>query len=352
MLKISSIILFICGCAFFLMGSESALPYEQHPLKFTTPKGWPKPVYNFKKNPLTQEGFDLGKKLFYDGRLSKNGEISCGSCHQSFAAFANLDHDLSHGINDQFSIRNAPSLANVAWMKEMHWDGAINHIEVQPLAPLTDPKEMGETLDSVLLKLKNDTTYIRMFQQAFGTPEINSQRLLKAIAQFVGSMVSSNSRFDRYKKGEIKLTDYELRGYVHFKKHCSTCHKEPLFTDNAFHNNGLPLNKLKDFGRMKVTGSSRDSLTFKTPTLRNVQVSYPYMHDGRIYSLSQAIDHYTNGIDTTSTVLDFRLKSKINLNKKEKMELVYFLYTLTDSSFLKDQRFAAPQPINLIHQHP
>jgi cytochrome c peroxidase len=339
------------GVSVLLIGSESAIPFEQHPISFKVPKGWPKPIYKFKNNMLTEEGFELGKKLFYDGRLSKNGEFSCGSCHQPFAAFAHFDHDLSHGVNDQLSNRNAPALINVAWMKEMHWDGAINHIEVQPLAPITDPKEMGEQLDSVLQKLKNDTSYVRMFKEAFGTPEINSQKMLRALAQFVASLVSSNSRFDRFQRGEATLTNYELKGYQHFKTHCSSCHKEPLFTDNNFHNNGQKLNRFKDIGRMKVTGNPMDSLKFKTPTLRNVQITYPYMHDGHIYSLSQAIDHYAQGIDTGMINLDPALRKKIVLTKKEKMELVYFLYTLTDSSFINNPRFAAPRPLTIGHDH-
>ena len=311
------------------------------PLKFVIPKGWPKPSKNiFAKNKLTEEGFQLGRKLFYDGNLSKDGQVSCGSCHQPFAAFSNYDHDFSHGVNNTFSSRNAPSLANVAWMNELHWDGAINHLEVQPLAPITDPNEMGENLDSVLLKLQKDTSYIRMFKAAFGDPMINSQRMLKAIAQFVGSMVSSNSKYDKVMRGEATFKGYELNGYNTFKTHCASCHKEPLFTDNSFRNNGMPLNKKKDMGRFSVTGIKEDSLKFKVPTLRNVQVSFPYMHDGHFFSLYKVMDHYINGIDTTQKLLDPAFRKKINMSNKEKSELIYFLYTLTDSSFIKNPRFA------------
>src|SRR5438105_1293891 len=158
-------------------------------LSFTIPPGFSEPQYKFAGNPLTKEGFELGRKLFYDGKLSKDGNFACASCHQQFAAFCTFDHDLSHGFNNTFTTRNAPALFNLAWMKEMQWDGAINHIEVQPLSPMTAPNEMGENLDSVLIKLKADTPYRRMFKAAFGSNLINSQRMLKALSQFVGTII-------------------------------------------------------------------------------------------------------------------------------------------------------------------
>jgi cytochrome c peroxidase len=225
-------------------------------------------------------------------------------------------------------------------MNKLNWDGAINHIEVQPLAPMTAPNEMGESLDSVLLKLKKDTSYTRMFKAAFGDANITSQRMLKALSQFVGNLVSSNSKYDKVMRDEAKFTDYELRGYDIFKSNCASCHKEPLFTDNTFRNNGQQLNKLKDIGLQKITLNKEDSLKFKVPTLRNIQLTFPYMHDGHIYSLFKVIDHYTTDIDTTQINLDQSLKRKINISAKEKYDLVYFLYTLTDSSFIRNPRFS------------
>ena len=203
----TAILLLGIACLFVFF-TESNL--TSTPLKFEIPKGWPAPTKNtFSKNKLTEEGFQLGKKLFYDGRLSKDGEISCASCHQQFAAFSNYDHDFSHGINNSFTKRNAPALMNLAWMKEFHWDGAINHIEVQPLAPLTAKNEMGEQLDSVLMKLRNDTSYKRMFKAAFGDTIISSQRMLKALSQFTCNLISSNSKYDKLKRGETSFTEFE-----------------------------------------------------------------------------------------------------------------------------------------------
>lgn len=329
--------------SFFCISAQKEQPFQFYhpiPLTFDIPKGWPKPTVNiFSKNKLTEEGFQLGKRLFYDQRLSKDATISCASCHQQFASFANYDHDLSHGINNSLTTRNAPALINVAWMQRLHWDGAINHIEVQPLAPITAPNEMGESIKNVISKLQADSTYKKSFKAAFGDTAINSQRMLKALAQFVGCLVSADSKYDKVMRGEQKFTDYEERGYETFKANCNFCHKEPLFTDNTFRNNGLLLNKHNDIGLQKTTQLLADTLKFKVPTLRNVQLTLPYMHDGHIYSLSQVIEHYANGIDTASPNLDPSLKKKISLTPKQKMELLYFLYTLTDSSFIKNPRY-------------
>jgi cytochrome c peroxidase len=315
--------------------------YAPTPINLVIPPGWPKPTSNiYANNKLTEEGFQLGKKLFNDGRLSKDGEVSCASCHQQFAAFATFDHDLSHGVHNTFSTRNAPGLFNLAWMNELHWDGGINHIEVQPLFPLTAKNEMGETLDSVILKIKKDTAYKRMFKAAFGDASINSQRMLKAIAQFTGSLISANSKYDKVKRGEAVFTPFEEKGYEVFKAKCAACHKEPLFTDNDFHNNGLALNRFFDIGRQRITQLSSDSLKFKVPSLRNAQLTFPYMHDGRIYSIPQVIEHYRTGIITDQPTLDPLLRNRISMTNLEKNELVYFIYTLTDSSFTKNLRYA------------
>lgn len=321
---------------------DSLGSYRPTPLKFKIPKGWPKPPGNiFTKNKLTEEGFQLGRKLFHDNNLSKDGNVSCGNCHQQFAAFATFDHDLSHGVNNTLSKRNAPALFNLAWMKELHWDGAINHIEVQPLAPFTSPNEMGESLDSIVDKIKKDTSYLRMFKAAFGDKQVNSQRILKALAQFTGNLVSANSKYDKVKRGDAAFTSYEQRGYELYKINCASCHTEPLFTDHTFRNNGLPRKKTIDAGRYNVSGDSRDSFKFKVPSLRNIQVTYPYMHDGRIYSVPQVIDHYTTKMDTTQVNIDPLLHKRMRFTRQQKTDLTYFLYTLTDSTFLKDPRYGS-----------
>jgi cytochrome c peroxidase len=320
---------------------DIAPPYKPTPLKLIIPKGWPQPPKNiYANNPLTEEGFQLGKKLFYDGRLSKDGNFACASCHQQFAAFASYDHDFSHGFNNTFTTRNAPALFNLAWAPLLHWDGGINHIEVQPLSPLTAPNEMAENIDSVLIKLRKDTAYPKLFRAAFGTNIINSQRMLKALAQFTGSIVSYNSKYDKVQRGEATFTPAEQKGYDFFKAKCSGCHTEPLFTDNSFRNNGMAINSfLNDYGRMKITRNKNDSLKFKVPSLRNVTLTFPYMHDGRFYSIGNAIDHYRTGIITTQPTLDTALKNRIAMNNTEKNNLIYFLYTLADTTLTKSLRY-------------
>ncbi|MEO7960451.1 MAG: cytochrome c peroxidase, partial [Ginsengibacter sp.] len=216
------------------------------------------------------------------------------------------------------------------------------HIEVQALSPMTAPNEMAENIDSVLEKLRRDSIYLRMFRDAFGSKLVNSQRMLKALSQFVGSLVSADSKYDKVTKGEEVFNSAEARGYEIFKANCTNCHKEPLFTDNSFRNNGLAVNDyLKDYGRMRITGEPADSLKFMVPTLRNVSVTFPYMHDGRLYSLYNVVDHYRQGIQVSPT-LDSSLRNVKPFTEDEKQDLVYFLHSLNDTSFLKNKRFSQP----------
>ncbi|PVD53198.1 cytochrome-c peroxidase [Terrimonas sp.] len=310
------------------------------PIAFIIPDGFPQPVYTFENNQLTEQGFQLGKRLFYDGRLSKDGNFPCASCHQQFAAFATLDHPLSHGFDNQFTTRNAPGLFNVAWMKTLHWDGGINHIEVQPLAPIEAANEMAETIDNIITKLKADAGYRQMFKAAFGDEEINSQRMLKALAQFVAMIVSSDSKYDRVKKGQATFTIAEESGYKIFQAKCASCHTEPLFTDDSFRNTGLPVDDvLKDYGRMRITGDPADSLKFKVPSLRNIFATFPYGHDGRFYSVGAVIDHYRNSVISSATT-DPLVANKIPITDYEKLDLLSFLQTLTDSTLINNTRFA------------
>lgn len=312
------------------------------PIKFIVPQGWPQPAYDFKNNPLTQEGFALGRKLFYDGRLSKDGNFSCASCHQQFGAFATYDHNLSHGYNNSLTSRNAPALINMAWQKEFMWDGGINHLDLQPLAPMTAPNEMAETLDSIIFKLNKDAVYKNMFKAAFGSELINTKRMNKALSQFIVMIVSSNSLYDSVQRGQVKFTLSQQLGYNIFKQKCAACHAEPLFTDLSYRNIGLAVDPvLKDSGRMHITGKASDSLKFKVPSLRNVMLTFPYGHDGRFFSLFEVFDHYRNKVINGPTT-DSLVKNKLPLSNFEVGQLTSFLYTLTDSSVLKDKRFSPP----------
>lgn len=322
----------------FIKATNSFLP-KPTPVAFNIPKGWPQPVYDFSQNPLTEEGVALGMKLFYDERLSRDGTLSCASCHQQFAAFATFDHPLSHGIDNQFTKRNTPGLFNLAWRKEFMYDGSIMHLDAQPLAPLTAANEMGETVSNVIAKIKADKEYRSMFKAAFGDATINTQRMTKALSQFMLTMVSSNSKYDKVMRGEAVFTYLENEGYKTFKQKCASCHTEPFFTDFSYRNTGLALDTfLLDYGRMTIAGNASDSLKFMVPSLRNVRLTYPYMHDGRFYSLYDVLEHYNSRVSDGPTT-DSLVRNKIPLKSYEVTRLLSFLYTLTDSTFIKDPRF-------------
>lgn len=314
-------------------------------IQFKVPEGWPSPVYNFSDNPVTEDGFKLGRKLFYEQRLSRDNTISCGSCHQDFAAFANAAHPLSHGIDGLFGIRNAPGLFNLAWKSEFNWDGGVNHIEIQPFAPISNPVEMDEKLENIIKKLNDDALYRKMFKDAFGSEEINSQKIFKAITQFQGLMISNNSKYDKIARGEknVNFTESELRGLNLFtSKKCNSCHTPPLFSNFEYVNNGLSVNNiLLDSGRAHITANPSDRYKFKVPSLRNVALTSPYMHDGRFNTLYECLNHYRNEI-TNKENLHPILTNGINLSDSEINDLIDFLKTLSDFDFVKDKRFHDP----------
>jgi cytochrome c peroxidase len=316
-----------------------------HKQLFYQPKNFPKPVYNFKENNLSASKIELGRILFYDPILSKDNTISCASCHSPFAAFAHTDHALSHGINDRIGFRNSPALMNLAWQKTFMWDGAIHHLEMQALAPISNPLEMDEGISHVVKKLQASEQYPKLFYKSFGDSTITGQHTLKAIAQFLLTLVSANSKYDSVQRKEAIFTEQEKNGYVLFKKNCSSCHTEPLFSNYQFANNGLAMDtSINDFGRMRITQSAADSLLFKVPTLRNIEYTYPYMHDGRFKKLSQVLDHYTSGVMHTAT-LSKELREPLVLNANEKVDIIAFLLTLSDRSFVFNKQFGFPNKI-------
>ncbi len=309
-------------------------------IRFSVPQGWPQPVYDYSTNPLTTEGFVLGRKLFYDTRLSRNNTISCGSCHQQFAAFSHLDHAVSHGIDGLLGTRNAPGLYNLNWHPSFMWDGGVNHLEVQPLAPIDNPVEMDEDINNVVVKLQNDADYRRLFREAFGTETITTPLILKAMAQFQGMLVSANSKYDRYMKGETSLSSSELNGLNLFQQKCNSCHTAPLFTNFQYMNNGLD-SVFADAGRARITLLAADSGTFKVPSLRNVGLTRQYMHDGRFNTLEEVLDHYSSGVVNSSTI-SAGVVGGIPMTAQEKQDIIAFLKTLSDYSFINDRRFADP----------
>lgn len=312
---------------------------------FYIPAGWPKPTYDFSKNQLNQYKIDLGRVLFYDPILSKDSSVSCSSCHSPYNAFAHADHKLSHGIKDRVGNRNAPSLMHLAWQKNFMWDGAVHHLDVQALSPISNPLEMDESVGEVLKKLNRVKLYRELFFNAYRDSVANSERMLKSLSQFMLTLISADSKYDKVMSKQDSFTKQEENGYRIFKSNCSACHTEPLFSNYEYENNGLiPDEKLNDIGRARISLYPQDSFKFKVPTLRNLQYSYPYMHDGRFQNLQDVVNHY-NEEKFNHPSLSKKLKQKMNLTSKEKTDLIAFLLTLTDKSFIFNKNFGYPHSL-------
>lgn len=306
--------------------------------EFNLPSHFPEPTYDFSKNKITKEGFELGRKLFYDGILSRDGSTSCGSCHIQSSAFTHHGHDLSHGIDDLVGDRNAPAIMNMAWSPTFFWDGGVHELDLFAVAPIENPVEMDEQLDNVLNKLRNHKEYPKLFKNAFGVGEITTNNFLKALSQFQLALISANSKYDQYLLGDKNALNQEERlGLTIFEKKCGACHSGPLFTDFSFRNNGIL--HFGDLGRARITLQEEDEYKFKVPSLRNITLTAPYMHDGRFYTLEAVLNHYTDQI-TPSKNLDPLLTNNITLDDFEKKAIIAFLNTLTDKEFTTNRKFS------------
>jgi cytochrome c peroxidase len=326
--------------------SDDSDNYQNIPIDYQVPPNFPPLAYNMANNPLTEKGFELGKKIFYDGRLASDGVISCGFCHIQEDAFTHHGHTFSHGVGDGIGTRNAPPIQNMAYQTQFFWDGAADHIELLSMAPISNELEMNGNIIDIIAMMKNDSEYKKLYKQAFEDGEINSENMLKALAQFMTMLTSSNSRFDKYRRNETggSLTSEELAGYALFNQKCASCHATDLFTDNSFRNNGLPINpSINDVGRYRLTELEQDKYKFKVPSLRNIEKTAPYMHDGRFYTLEAVLNHYSSGVSNTQN-LDASLNNSgtlgIPLSATEKTQLIAFLKTLTDTEFLTNPKFA------------
>jgi cytochrome c peroxidase len=311
---------------------------------FSKPDNFPEPVYDVKNNPVTKEGFELGRQLFYETALSRDKSISCGNCHVQSSGFTQHGHDLSHGIDDQLGTRNSPPIMNLAWSKSFMWDGGVFHLELFPLSPITNPVEMDEKMDNVLAKLRAKKEYQSQFLAAYGDTAITGKRVFNALTQFMLMCISCDSKYDSVmRKSGPKFTDVEQKGYQLFHNNCSNCHAEPLFTDGSYRNNGLDHTYNLDSGRQAITLDINDRFKFKVPSLRNNAYTAPYMHDGRFTTLDQVLDHYSSGIKDSHT-LDTLLRKNgvygIPLTSEERIALKAFLKTLNDKHFITREDLA------------
>ncbi len=336
-------VLFVFSCS----DNSKLAKYEPVQMEVELPSNFPEINYNLENNPVTEAGFELGKNLFYEGRLSSNNAIDCAFCHEQAFAFTHHGHNLSHGVNGGIGKRNAQPIQNLAFQSSFMWDGAASHLDLQPIIPITSELEMGESLSNVVEKLKSDSYYQDQFTKAFEDGEVNTENILKALSQFMVVMISSNSKYDKYVRaeGNVTLTAIELDGLNTFQNKCSSCHATDLFTDHSFRNNGLPINpQLNDKGRFDILENLDDLYKFKVPSLRNIEKTYPYMHDGRFSTLEVVLDFYDSGMVDNGNVDDEFLREDgtygITLTEYEKESIIAFLKTLTDYEFLEDERFS------------
>ncbi|MGB4772312.1 MAG: cytochrome c peroxidase [Chitinophagaceae bacterium] len=307
---------------------------------FQQPSHFPAPAYRMANNPVTEEGFELGRKLFYETKLSADNTISCGTCHIQTSAFTHHGHSVSHGIFDRLGTRNSPPIMNLAWNTSFMWDGGIVDLDLQSVAPITNHLEMDETLENVLNKLRNSSEYPALFKRAYGSSEITTSGFLKALSQFMVMCVSAKSKYDSVvnKLGPVFTAD-EAEGYAIVKQKCTPCHVEPLFTDHSFRNNGISVSNVNDQGRYLITQRDTDMYKFKVPSLRNLAFTKPYMHDGRFLELDAVLDHYSSQVQQTPN-LDPMLSKGIPLTQDERRKVSAFLNTLNDRSFIFDKRFS------------
>ena len=346
-------LIFLASCS--KSGDEEPEEYIPTPLSLEVPAFFEEsilaPVMPA-NNPLTVEGVALGKKLFFDPILSGNNQISCASCHSPQMSFTD-NLQFSEGINNGIGTRNSMPLFNLAWNfdERFFWDGAATSLEDQAFKPVVNPREMGNTWAEAVASLQQNVEYPELFRRAFGSEGIDSVRVTRAIAQFERTLISGNSRFDRSLRGEITLTDEESRGLEVFmtetKGDCFHCHgnpNNPLWTDNLFRNNGLD-ETFTDLGLGLITGDPGDNAKFKTPSLRNLAYTAPYMHDGRFTTLDEVIDHYSEGLQNSPTIdplMKKVIEGGVQLSDQEKADLKAFLLSLSDPDFIQNPDFQNP----------
>lgn len=306
------------------------------------PAHFPEIVYPIENNPITKAGFELGKKLFNDPRLSVDNSVACSNCHVKALAFTDPQHNPSVGVFDQVGTRNAPMVANMAFQGEFLLDGGVTHLDFVSVFAIENEKEMGEKLDNVIRKLNDITEYTVLFNDAF--PEIDtitSPFMLRSLSQYMLLLVSDNSKYDQVIRGESSFSQSEERGKSIFEQKCASCHEGALFTNLDFMNNGLDTT-FADIGRYLISETEEDLGKFKVPSLRNIMLTAPYMHDGRFKTIDEVLTHYDSGVLDSPTLAP-QLKNGgslgISLSESEKEDLITFFETLTDYEFISNPIF-------------
>ncbi|MGB1003235.1 MAG: cytochrome-c peroxidase [Salibacteraceae bacterium] len=323
--------------------TEEAIPYEME-----LPRGFP-PMSIPVDNPLTVQGVNLGRHLFYDNRLSGDNTQSCATCHLAENSFSDPNR-FSEGITGALGDRNAMAIINLGYAYSLFWDGRSSTLEEQALEPVTNPIEMNATWPEVLIKLNEDDYYKEQFKIAFGVDVIDSTDVAKAIAQFERTMLSGESKFDKFLRKEVPFTESELRGRDIFdteRGDCFHCHGTRLLTGFQDQNNGVQ-QVMEDLGVGGVNGDPNDIGKFKPPSLRNIELTGPYMHDGRFETLEEVIEFYNSGVNQSSPNVSplmlkpNRINGSLNFTQQEKDDLLAYLLTFTDLEFTTNPDFLEP----------
>lgn len=303
------------------------------------PSGFPELNDFVTLNKPTKYGVELGQKLFEEKRFSADNTISCSSCHIQANAFAD-NNAQAIGIKGRIGLRNTPSIQNLAFMKFFNWDGSKLQLENQPLVPIITHEEMDSSILEVIGKIKEDPVYKDLFQKAFGDETITPERIYKSIAQYEYTLISANSKYDKVKRNEGEIfTKSEAQGYQTFQQKCVSCHSTELFTDQTFRNIGFPINtNTNEAGRARVTGIPADYMSFRVPSLRNVEYTAPYGSFGQFSTLKSVLDYFDTGVLNADN-LDPIFKdnnNRIPLTEEEKTNLISFMKTLSDSNFIRN----------------
>ena len=357
--KRMGIVLFgLVAAVLLLSATGSADPVETGPYPLVYPENFGNQFTIPANNPLTKQGVYLGRMLFYEPLLSSSNAISCASCHQQTLAFTD-GKAFSDGVNGEKADRSSMSLANLLWVKNFFWDGRVKGLEEQALFPMTSPHEMNQSLAVSAKKISALKTYKYLFKLVYGNDSVTADQIVRALAQFERTLISANSKYDQYLRGAYQPTVAEMDGMNLFMQspnpknnirgaNCGRCHGTAKTFIELFHNNGLD-SIPTDGGRQKLTGNAIDAGRFRVPTLRNIALTAPYMHDGRFKTLEEVVDHYNEHI-ANSPSLSPLLQNVSNdqdgrtlgLSNTEKHNLVSFLQLLTDSLFITDKRFSDP----------
>ncbi len=332
--------LLLCSLSVTFIGCPTTEPGPAKQVDYVLPAGFPQfPIPA--DNPINAEKIELGRKLFYDVRLSSDNTIACANCHKQEFAFTDGGMQVSRGVNGELGNRNSPTMVNSAYAPSLFFDGRAPSLEEQAFAAFTNPAEMRADVAVIDERLKNDSNYVAQFTRAFGAGTVPSSKMaMKAIATFIRTVLSGNSRYDQYIHGNTSaLNAPELRGMKLFfdtRTQCAACHSGYNFTDNEFHSTGL-FTHYYDKGRHDFTRNPRDVGKFKTPSLRNIALTDPYMHDGHLTTLEETLDHYNEGgkqfINKDERIVP------LNLTQEEKNDLIAFLKALTDEELIRNPKF-------------